>query len=498
MRHFFNPRILPVLTGALACLTFPVPVHAAETFSVTGSMVTAVVSHTATLMPDGKVLVMGGRVYAGISTSASRTAQLYNPTTGLWNATGIPIQARMNHSAVLLPNGKVLVAGGFGNDALASAELYNPATGTWTVTGSMATARNSHGAVLLTNGKVLVVGGTSGAVNLASAELYDPATGVWAPAGALTHARVAHTTTLLTDGKVLAASGASTAEGRGTTELYDPVTSAWTVSGSLFYPRASHTATLLADGRVLLAGGGRADLGHAAEVEFYDPATGLCSAAPAMATPRSFHSATLMSNGKVLIAGGTNTGGNTAAAELYDPATNLWSPTGSLHTARRAQSATLLANGNILAAGGLVHVLGGTSATGAAEIYERALTKLEQWRLTWYGSAANAGNGADHASPHGTGIQNLVVFAFLGSGQDPALAQPGQLPQPVVADGAVSYQFSPPVDAAGLTYGAEYSSTLSEGSWVPIPDTGTLPARTFRITVNAGSSGFTRLRVRGF
>ena len=497
MRHFLNLRFLLVPAGALVFLKCPVTVHAAETFSVTGSMVTAVVSHTATLMPDGKVLVVGGRAYVGTVDSASRTAQLYNPATGLWNREGNLIGARMDHSAVLLPNGKVLVAGGFGNNVLASAELYDPVTATWTATGSMATARLSHGAVLLTNGKVLVVGGNSGAVNLASAELYDPSTGAWAPAGTMMHARVAHTTTLLADGKVLAASAGSTAGSRGTTELYDPVTSAWTVSGSLFYPRANHTATLLAEGRVLLAGGGRDDLGHAAEVEFYDPATGLCSAAPGMATPRLFHSAILLANGKVLIAGGTNSGGNTAAAELFDPATNRWSPTGSLHTARRSQSATLLANGNVLAAGGLVRFTSGSSATGAAEIYERTLTKLEQWRLTWYGSAANAGNGADHASPHGTGIPNLVVFAFLGSGQDPAVAQPGQLPQPVVSNGAVSYQFSPPVDAKGITYEAEYSSTLSDGSWVPIPDTGTLPARIFRITVNGGSSGFGRLRIRG-
>ena len=126
--------------------------------------------HTATLLPNGQVLVAGGG-------SAPASAELYDPATGLWSETGSINKARADHTAALLPNGQVLIAGGFvGIDALASAELYDPATGLWTVTGSMADERGWFTATLLSNGQVLVAGGLQ-RPSLASAELYDSATG---------------------------------------------------------------------------------------------------------------------------------------------------------------------------------------------------------------------------------------------------------------------------------------------------------------------------------
>ena len=142
-------------------------------------MATARYDHTATLLPNGQVLVAGG--FGG---NYLASAELYDPATGLWTATGSMAAARFCHTVTLLPNGQVLVAGGF-NDAsgaLASAELYDPATGLWTATGSMATKRDGHTATLLPNGQVLVAGGYNG-VFLASAELYDPATGLWTATG---------------------------------------------------------------------------------------------------------------------------------------------------------------------------------------------------------------------------------------------------------------------------------------------------------------------------
>jgi WD40 repeat protein len=130
--------------------------------------------HTATLLPNGKVLVAGG---AGSDTSA----ELYDLASGTWTTTGSPKNARIYHTATLLPNGKVLVVGGADAGILATAELYDPATGAWTLTGPLNTARYIHRATLLANGKVLVTGGqgTTGSA-LASSELY------WAVLGSAT------------------------------------------------------------------------------------------------------------------------------------------------------------------------------------------------------------------------------------------------------------------------------------------------------------------------
>ena len=120
---------------------------------------------------------------------------------------GQPQHRTPDHTATLLPNGKVLVAGGYNGGALTSAELYDPASGTWTATGSLNTARYDHTATLLPNGKVLVAGGISNGSDLTSAELYDPASGTWTATGSLNTARYEHTATLLPNGKVLVAGG---------------------------------------------------------------------------------------------------------------------------------------------------------------------------------------------------------------------------------------------------------------------------------------------------
>ena len=169
-------------------------------------------------------------------------------------------QARFFHTATLLPNGKVLVAGGCGdvfcNSALASTELYDPATGVWTTIAAMATARFNHTATLLPNGKVLVAGGctdTDCNTALISAELYDPATGTWTPTGSMSAGRFSHTATLLRSGRVLVAGG--TPGGITSTELYNPHTGTWAPGATMTSPRESQTATLLPNGQVLAAGG---------------------------------------------------------------------------------------------------------------------------------------------------------------------------------------------------------------------------------------------------
>src|SRR5207247_473194 len=234
-----------------------------------------------------------------------------------WSYTGNLNTARESPTATLLPNGKVLIAAGFDYDynSLNTAELYDPATGTWSRTGSLNMSRVYHTATLLLNGKVLVEGGVDENIlrpsaPVDSAELYDPATGTWSTTGSLNTARMAHTATLLSNGKVLVAAGygPNAPNGLNSAELYDPATGIWTRTGDLNTERDSRTATLLPSGKVLLVGNDIAEL--------YDPATGTwgITASPKKAL---IGPATLLPNGTVLmLASYDNT------AELYDPGTS--------------------------------------------------------------------------------------------------------------------------------------------------------------------------------
>ena len=374
--HQFAKSLMLVSVGLLAiglATSTSVPALAGSSggWTKTGSLNVARGEATATLLPNGQVLVAGGADY---NWNGYASAELYNPTTGNWTITGSMSSPRIYHTATLLPNGQVLVVGGSANlaywppPALASAELYNPSTGTWTTTASLKTGRYSHMAVLLPNGKVLVVGGeiTSGAYT-PSAELYDPSTGKWTTTGSLIVTRYGFEATSLQNGKTLVAGGnAATGGLLAEAELYDPSTGRWTTTGSLNDARALTTLTLLSNGRVLAAGGNDANgfHGYASSAELYDPSTGTWTFTGSMNTPRLYHTATLLANGEVLVAGGrTYAPGPLAEAELYNPTTGAWTTTGSMKTARAGQTAALLQNGQVLVAGG--DTLSGT----AAELY---------------------------------------------------------------------------------------------------------------------------------
>jgi N-acetylneuraminic acid mutarotase len=339
-------------------------------FENTGSLATRRYYHTATLLPNGNVLVADGIEFPDNYPTPAvylASAEVYDSANGTWTATGSLSPARYGHTATLLSNGKVLAAGG--NGPLASAELYDPVSGTWSATGSLATARYLHAAILLSDGKVLVAGGYNGGTPtvLASAELYDPSRGTWSATGSLATARYGPTVTLLSNGKVLVAGGTNNSSSHiASAELYDPGKRTWLATGSLAIARGGHTATLLPNGKVLVAGGSDSSFTTLATAELYDPASGTWSATGSLATARADHTATLLPNGKVLVAGGGNKSSSSIAnAELYDPASGTWAPTGSLNTARYEHTATLLSNGNVLAAGGTNS--GGSLAS--AELY---------------------------------------------------------------------------------------------------------------------------------
>ena len=329
-----------------------VPSRAAS-WSATGSLTAARLRGTATLLLDGKVLVAGGIRSASDQGVAHpiATAELYDPSTGTWTPTGTMQTPRQGHTATLLPDGKVLAAGGMGKDSsLASAELYDPRTGSWGAAGAMGTRRLHATATLLPDGEVLVAGGDAdggwGGI-VASAELYNPSTGTWAATGAMNTPRGRHSATLLPDGKVLVAGGGIGDASAASAELYDPGTGAWTATGSMGTARGGHTATLLPNGEVLVAGGG-----GLASAELYDPGRGTWTVTRSMGTPRGSHTATLLSNGMVFVVGGGDFDDPVASAELYDPRTGSWTATPGLVTKREVQSATLLPDGTVLVVSG--------------------------------------------------------------------------------------------------------------------------------------------------
>jgi len=323
----------------------------ANSWSPTGNMQSARADHTATLLSNGKVLVVGGCGGAG----PSDTAELYDPVSGTWSGTGgFPSSiGNGDHTATLLPNGQVLVTGDPYPMVLLSAELYDPASGTWSATGELPEPRHSHTATLLPDGKVLVVGGLVVSARPPTSELYDPATGNWSPTGNPSTSRAQHTATLLPNGKVLVTGGDVVLAGgafatQASAELYDPATGTWTSAGNLVTPglRYQHTATLLPNGMVLVAGGTTSVSTPLASAELYDPASNTWSATATLSTPRTTHTATLLPNGMVLVAGGISTQATiTHTAELYDPAAKKWSPTGSLATERYEHTATVLPDG---------------------------------------------------------------------------------------------------------------------------------------------------------
>ncbi len=364
----------------------PQPAAVSATWVATGSLVQARGQHTATLLINDKVLVVGG-LDPDPPNPIPTTAELYDPATRSWTASGANIEPRLHHTATLLDDGRVLVVGGvcsgcgeFGH--LASAELYDPRIGTWVATGSMATEREGHTATLLPNGMVLVAGGFGPVLeangyrmtSLASAELYDPRTGTWAPTGSMVTAHLQHTATLLPDGIVLVAGGicsgceGTTDDPQPSAELYDPSSGSWSATGEMIEPRGEvlHPATLLSDGTVLVAAGYTGIGGNSAIAfaELFDPSSGAWTSTGTLIQARTSHTATLMGDGTVLVAGGFGGGSRLASAELYDPRRGTWTATAGMIDARESHTATLLADGTVLVAGGY------GSDAASAEVYD--------------------------------------------------------------------------------------------------------------------------------
>ncbi|MBN1207018.1 MAG: hypothetical protein JXB05_19190 [Myxococcaceae bacterium] len=360
----------PEATHSLSSHQQPAASSAEGSWSATGLLAAPRLLHTATLLPDGKVLATGGY---------TRSTELYEPATGVWSPTADAPNTFRSATATLLKNDQVLVAGAGGAewDSGRSAALFNPATHTWAATGNLSTPRFHHSATLLPDGRVLVVGGADseyGGNVLAQPEIYDPQSGLWTPTAPPSTARSHHTATLLNEGKVLVTGGTNGGGAlQASAEVYDPTTGTWSPVAAMAVPRANHSATRLADGRVLVAGGGSADWESSASVEVFDPGTGSWTSASPMAKPRRHHSATLLPTGNVLVAGGFHEyTGILTSAELYDATSGSWRSAGDMTENRYLHTATLLGADQVLVTGGF-----STGDQASSELYTPALSTPE-------------------------------------------------------------------------------------------------------------------------
>ena len=344
--------ILFALPFAVAATAFrPAVFPATRVGSVTPSapMLEPRSGQTATLLPDGKVLIAGGMRR---NQDFYRSAELYDPATGKFQPTGEMSIARVGHIAVLLRSGKVLIAGGWvGRDGTDSAELYDPGGGKFTAIAKMTIQRGRPSATLLADGDVLIAGGERrDNESLASAEIFHSNTLSFQGIGSMHHARVSHTATLLNDGRVLIAGGYGD-NVVSSAELYDPKSGTFTETGGLGTARSKHTAGLLPDGRVLIAGGSdsRGWNGNLSSAEVYDPRTGKFTAASSLNGSRFKlpDEAVQLQSGQLLMAGGSR------EVEVYDPASGKFLvASGYMNDKQHYMTETRLHDGSVLLAGG--------------------------------------------------------------------------------------------------------------------------------------------------
>lgn len=321
-----------------------VPLASAELYdpktnrwTAAGAMATTRLDHTATLLANGKVLVAGG-IRGSIPSDTLASAEIYDPASNSWSDAAPMIDSRSRHTATLLGDGRVLVVGGFsvkiGERGLVvgqpgDAEVYDPRTNRWSPTPPMARYRREHTATLLSDGRVLVAGSQDD-LTFNSAEIYDPNSNRWLEAAPMTSGRALHSAVRLANGDVLVVGGISQGQNSpaielASAEIYHPSTNRWTAVASMTQARTSETTTLLGDGRVLVLGAGFAR----GRPELYDPSRNSWSVV-GPASVRSGFTATRLQNGTALVVGGYGTA--LSSVLQYDPAAVAPTPPQPINT----------------------------------------------------------------------------------------------------------------------------------------------------------------------
>lgn len=343
-------------------------------WKISDSLNTARAKHTATLLPNGNILVVGG------SGKPLTTCEIYDTSSKKWRYTGSMKIGRSGHKSVLLPNGKVLVTGGY---VTTSCELFDPVTETWTAADSNKIIRTSgQTATLLKNGDVLIAGGiqyieeTSQMNIIKECELYNPQTNNWTVCDSLITARYGHTATLLPDGRVLVAGGYNN---KGhflrSCEIFDPVAGTWQAADSLMTGRNGHSATLLEDRRLLVAGG-RNDTSLALkDCEAYDPLNNKWTTLSPLNYYRCYHKALLLPGGLIMFMGGSI---NFENWELYDPVAGKSIYTGSVPVPKEDAEAILYSDGKVMSIGGYIWTQDNSYyyPTKICEIYDPLITAI--------------------------------------------------------------------------------------------------------------------------
>ena len=352
-------REVPV-TRLMPVVVTPLPTSKPEPYSgqwsTIGSMTVPRGGHSATVLRDGRVLIVGGDTALDTDTAS---AEIFDPASNTFSPTGALNTPRHGHSATLLPDGRVLVIAGYNrpNGWLGDAEIYDPTTGQWSVTQPIFAHGVTHIATLLKDGRVFVMAGSkqsgpSGPDD--RVEIFDPQRNLWQVAAPHENTDGGASATLLGDGRVLIAGGTADPA------IYDPVNDAWQPAGTLITPRSQAQMARLPDGRVLLVGGVPFSASGGpilSSVEIFDPRNIIWLQAAPLARARYNTAAVLLPDGRVMIVGGWETSNGYEAAllntaEIYDALTGTWSTSAPLAIGRASHTATLLPDGRVLVTGG--------------------------------------------------------------------------------------------------------------------------------------------------
>jgi hypothetical protein len=383
----YRPAIsVGIILGLLGTLT--PGTASAGPWQPVGTMIEGRYDPTATLLTDGTVLVTGGNGNKAnkYPFSPLASAERFDPKTNAFTAQSPMTSIRIDPGIVGLADGRVLFLGGGsfrGSQVLDSLEVFDPATGTFTLApGKLASPRMAATATLLPDRRILVAGGAERNGRgraVGTAELFDPVAGSSQATGSLAGPRYGHFAVTLPDGRVVILGGAGKDEKPiRRVEVYDPASGIFTPHGELALAEGESVATVtpLSDGKLLVTGAlhePRSDPAKPNGIEIYDPATGQSRRIGVLRIPRLGHRALLLANGRVLIVGGARYWGGSAewlsSTALIDPSTGTVSSAGSMALPRQEPALVRLPDGRPLVLGGDTGFIEADSLNLKAEVY---------------------------------------------------------------------------------------------------------------------------------